>query len=113
MAVGVVTTVFPGKDGVVRAAEVRTVKGSVVKRPIQKLYNLEINDRVCDLAQRTGQDLDGPPDVQLADTEVDLHESGESNIATASDSEYDAGDRPPAVTHTRTRVVRKPNKLNL
>ena len=38
---GKVQRVFPGRDGVVRAAEVK-LKSGVVTRPLQKLYKLEI-----------------------------------------------------------------------
>ena len=40
--IGVITRVFPGKDGVVRAVETRT-KGGVFVRPIQKIVLLEMD----------------------------------------------------------------------
>ena len=40
---GRVTTVFPGSDGLVRSAEVKT-KGSTYKRPITKICLLEAAD---------------------------------------------------------------------
>ncbi|GFT28235.1 integrase catalytic domain-containing protein [Nephila pilipes] len=39
---GKVTETFPGKDGIVRLAKVRTARGEIL-RPIQCLYSLEIN----------------------------------------------------------------------
>ena len=38
---GVITRVFPGKDGLVRSVEVKTVNGLLV-RPIQRLHDLEV-----------------------------------------------------------------------
>ncbi|XP_035232305.1 uncharacterized protein LOC118204095 [Stegodyphus dumicola] len=39
---GRVVTVFPGRDGKIRSCEIKTGT-SVIKRPVQLLYNLEIN----------------------------------------------------------------------
>ncbi|GFS95593.1 DUF5641 domain-containing protein [Nephila pilipes] len=39
---GKITETFPGKDGIVRLAKVRTARGEIL-RPIQCLYSLEIN----------------------------------------------------------------------
>ena len=44
---GIVTDVFPGKDGVVRAVELRTQTGTL-QRPVQLLYPLELS---CDIKQ--------------------------------------------------------------
>lgn len=38
---GIITNVFPGSDGIVRGVNVRTAKGEL-RRPIQKLHDLEI-----------------------------------------------------------------------
>ncbi|XP_066941407.1 uncharacterized protein [Macrobrachium rosenbergii] len=40
---GVITELYPGKDGMVRSAKVKTKRGFVT-RPVQNLYNLEISD---------------------------------------------------------------------
>lgn len=40
---GRVTAVFPGRDGKIRSCEVKT-NTSVIRRPVQLLYNLEINE---------------------------------------------------------------------
>jgi hypothetical protein len=40
---GRVVTVFPGRDGKIRSCEIKT-DTSVIKRPVQLLYNLEINE---------------------------------------------------------------------
>ena len=44
---GVITQVFPGRDGIVRSVQVKTAKGTLT-RPIQRLHDLEIanNDHV-------------------------------------------------------------------
>jgi hypothetical protein len=44
---GLVQQVYPGRDGHIRAVRVRTAKG-VVDRPIQRLYCLEVNERISD-----------------------------------------------------------------
>ena len=41
--IGIVQEVYPGKDGLVRAVDVKTAKG-VVTRPIQKIHDLELTD---------------------------------------------------------------------
>lgn len=40
---GVIRTLLPGKDGVVRAVKLRTSRGNELTRPIEKLYPLEIS----------------------------------------------------------------------
>ena len=35
---------FPGKDGIVRVAELKTAQGTIV-RPVQKLYPLEVRQQ--------------------------------------------------------------------
>lgn len=54
---GVVQQVFPGRDGLIRSVEVRTVKG-VLTRSIQHLHDLEINDKLKDLAHSTSEESD-------------------------------------------------------
>ena len=43
--IGVISNVFPGKDGIVRAVGLRTEKGTTLQRPVQYLYPLEL---ACD-----------------------------------------------------------------
>ena len=46
--IGVITRVYPGRDGIIRAVEVRTAKGTYV-RSIQLLHDLEITESTeCD-----------------------------------------------------------------
>ena len=69
---GIVQEVFPGRDGVIRAVRIKTVKG-MVTRPIQRVHDLEINncvgglppDTVSDrLGDQTGvPERPGEPDV--------------------------------------------------
>ena len=44
MKIGIISNVFPGRDGIVRAVEVRTNNGTI-QRPVQYLYPLELS---CD-----------------------------------------------------------------
>ena len=39
---GRITELFPGRDGLVRSCAVRTSAGSVLRRPVQLLYPLEV-----------------------------------------------------------------------
>ena len=48
---GVVVNIFPGTDGIVRAVELRSEK-SILQRPIQLLYPLELS---CDV-KKSGKD---------------------------------------------------------
>ena len=51
--IGVITRVYPGRDGIIRAVEVRTAKGTYV-RSIQLLHDLEITESTeCDKKNTT------------------------------------------------------------
>ena len=39
---GIVKKVFPGRDNKIRSCEIKLVTGNVIKRPIQRIYPLEI-----------------------------------------------------------------------
>ena len=52
---GIVQEVFPGRDGVIRAVRIKTVKG-MLTRPIQKVHDLEINSCVGGLPPDTVSD---------------------------------------------------------
>ena len=54
----VVTGIYPGKDGIVRAVELKTAHGTL-ERPTQHLYPLELT---CDSAKETATSV---PSVQL------------------------------------------------
>ena len=57
----VVTGIYPGKDGIVRAVELKTAYGKL-ERPTQHLYPLELT---CDSAGETATNV---PAVQLNPT---------------------------------------------
>ena len=53
---GVVTEVYPGKDGSIRSVQLKT-KGGIFTRPIQRLHNLEVTefvDNISDNMSETG-----------------------------------------------------------
>ena len=53
---GVVTEVYPGKDGSIRSVQLKT-KGGLFTRPIQRLHNLEVTefvDNISDNMSETG-----------------------------------------------------------
>ena len=56
---GIIKQVFRGRDGKVRALEVRTHKG-VYTRPIQKIHDLEISDGVNTTSLNTDSKVDRP-----------------------------------------------------
>ena len=51
LPLAVMTGVYPGKDGIVRAVELKTAQGTL-QRPTQHLYPLELT---CDNARETAQ----------------------------------------------------------
>ena len=57
---GVVLRLFPGRDGLVRSAEVKTAK-SILVRPIQRLYQLEANDGLSGAILPPGNDTTQAP----------------------------------------------------
>ena len=72
--IGVITRVYPGSDGVIRAVEVRTAKGTYV-RSIQLLHDLEITER-------TECDKETPLTVTDTDTDDSTH------VIQTSESQY-------------------------
>ena len=74
--IGVITWVYPGRDGIIRAVEVRTAKGTYV-RSIQLLHDLEITDS-------TECDKETPLTVTDTDTDDSNHvfQSSESQYVT-------------------------------
>ena len=127
--IGVVKQVFPGRDGVVRAAEIKTSKG-LLTRSIQRLHVLEISSDIRDHASvaRLGLQEDSPP----ADA-TDMTSGGGESLAEleqvggmdqsdelSSDSGLDnrdlatGGSQGESVVQTRCgREVKKPIKLDL
>ena len=74
--IGVITRVYPGRDGIIRAVEVRTTKGTYV-RSIQLLHDLEITES-------TECDKETPLTVTDTDTDDSNHvfQSSESQYVT-------------------------------
>ena len=74
--IGVITRVYPGRDGIIRAVEVRTAKGTYV-RSIQLLHDWEITDS-------TECDKETPLTVTDTDTDDSNHvfQSSESQYVT-------------------------------
>ena len=105
---GVVVTVFPGKDGFIRSAEIRTAKG-LLKRPVQKLYDLEVTDGACDLVGTSG--AAGPPMSDTQTPSTDDLEVPVLNETTSACGRVSSDDRP---VFTRVgRLVRRPQRLEL
>ena len=55
----IVDQVFPGKDGVVRAVQLKTANG-ILERPVQHLYPLELQCDVAENAEETPLNPDAP-----------------------------------------------------
>ena len=66
----VITKVYPGRDGIIRAVEVKTAKGTYV-RSIQLLHDLEITaSSECDKeTSLTVSDTDGSNVVQSSESQ--------------------------------------------
>ena len=70
---GIITDVFPGRDGIIRCVNVKTAKG-VLCRPIQKLHDLEIFYDVNSAQESSEVPIARP----TQDREDDVEESGET-----------------------------------
>ena len=113
---GVVLKLFPGRDGLVRSAEVKTAK-NVLIRPIQRLYQLEANDEL------SGASLS--PDNDTARASITHHTDTVTPAVTVDTntqpsrpqvrSQPDTGtERADGSTRSRYgRLYRKTNILNL
>ena len=60
----VVTTLYPGKDGLVRSVTLRTSSGQELNRPIEKLYPMEIQEEEEEIAPKDISTIKRP--VRLA-----------------------------------------------
>ena len=69
--IGVITKVYPGRDGIIRAVEVKTAKGTYV-RSIQLLHDLEIT---------ASSECDEETPLTVSDTDG-------SNVVQSSESQY-------------------------
>ena len=116
---GIVTQVFPGRDGVVRTVEVRMAKGGKLVRSVPRIHDLEIvNDNLSDRDniepnlgpsdQSNRSDVNVNPSEQSNqsdDTNVGL--SGQSNV---SDNGLCA-EKPYVTRHGR--VVKRVKKFSM
>ena len=127
--IGVVKQIFPGRDGVVRAVEIKTSKG-LLTHSIQRLHVLEIASDIRDHMSlaRLGLQEDSPP-ADATDmtsgggkSHVELEHVGgmDQSHELSSDSGLDnrdlatGGSQGECVAQTRCgRVVKKPGKLTL
>ncbi|EZA54283.1 hypothetical protein X777_06158 [Ooceraea biroi] len=68
-----VIKIFPGKDGIVRVAKVKTATGELV-RPIQRLYPLEISSttRAAEETTDAADQMEKADDTTLQDVRKDV-----------------------------------------
>ena len=75
-ALGKIVRVLPGKDNIIRAAEVRSLDKSgnpiVLKRPVQKLYPLEITELGTEKST-LNEDVNNIPITMVSDKDVVAH----------------------------------------
>ena len=90
---GVVTRVFEGRDGLIRAVELKAIKG-LLTRTIQKLHKLEMLDE--EEPKPTPQDPNEREDSEL-DADKDREPGSETRVAEGSRVEIDQG-LPPQDT---------------
>ncbi|UYV84532.1 hypothetical protein LAZ67_X002484 [Cordylochernes scorpioides] len=90
---------YPGKDGLVRVAKVKTSSGDKI-RPIQKLYNLEITPEIRCRDPLTQQSP--TPEVRLTTEEDPLTSQQEQHHIET-----------PNVVSSYGRPIKRPNRLDL
>lgn len=105
---GRVIECFPGKDGVVRAARIKTQHGELL-RPVQKLCKMELGCRFEGLeSDNISNDFDDKVSTTVDTGGVD------SDISLPSSSTNVTTSVPPPVVHSRSgRCIKKPDVLNL
>ncbi|GFR27253.1 DUF5641 domain-containing protein [Trichonephila clavata] len=109
---GVILEVYPGKDGVLRVARIRTSHGERI-RPFQRLYPLDVSDKTeIGVLKASGKDS------------LPVEKTPESSIAHVSDSPTDcvpdspvestdnSEEKPPTKTRLG-RTIQIPRKLDL
>ena len=96
---GLIVKTFPGKDGIIRAVDVKTSKG-VFTRAIQKLHYLEM-------------DSEDPYESDLV-AEVDSRVPYEPDVINEKSDDYNVKDVSKENPTTRSgRAVKAPKKMNL
>ena len=98
---GVIQELYPGRDGHVRSVQVKTAKGMLIS-PIQRLYHLEVNERIRDSVTN---DLLSPvrPVTPVRDTHDPTH-TPMTHMSINDDEKKDSGGTDP---HTLNRNVTK------
>ena len=97
---GVITDLIPGRDGVVRSAVLRTANGEL-RRPVQKLYPLEVNELDESPTQETDNEIEESP-TQETDNEI------EKSLTQETDNELEetGSNSNPQGGSVKTRVGR-------
>ena len=99
---GIIEKCITGKDGVVRGAVVRRIgeKGvaSVVNRPVQKLYPMEIN----------ANDL--PDTLNLSEPDENVNDNNDSNTDTTPAAAYDPPITNEVVDDASTSISSTPKR---
>ena len=95
---GIVRKVFPGRDKLVRTAEIKTSKGVFI-RPIQRLHSLELTAPFTEIEE--------PPKIGLTDKDVIV------NPKSQSDPEPTQVESSVQTRNRYGRIVKKPQRLDL
>ena len=112
--VGIVSRVIPGRDHVIRAAEIKTKTG-VYARPVQRLHKIELIADVVNKSDENASSVDGPGSSVAGnptDTIGDLP-SGEISSGTNGVPKSDESAGKPVVRTRYGRVSKPVVKLDL
>ena len=103
--IGVIVSVYPGRDGLIRSVDVKTRRG-VINRSVQRLHDLEMNSHLNSVLENFSEQ--GPdqvidnPDVNVDITANELSEQSSSQTVI-DDNVYSRRGRP----------IKRPLKLDL
>lgn len=104
--IGVIVKVYPGRDGLIRSVDVKTVKG-IFNRTIQNLHDLEINPHL-------NSDVVNPSGPVLHDgVTQDVVNSGVANDEDSVQDCYPEEHHEVAVYTKGGRLIKRPHKLDL
>ena len=116
---GIVTQVFPGRDGVVRTVEVRMAKGGKLVRSVPRIHDLEIvNDNLSDRdnieANLGPSDQSNRSDVNVSPSEKS-NQSDDTNVGPSGQSNVSdnglCAEKPYLTRHGR--VVKRVKKFSM